>query len=118
MLYKRVGLADVPPYQNSSKKSFSAEKAVIFDTPGPQKQERGYILQKRPFTKPPFRFLSVVGTFRGAGTLTCHDPPPFSSNAHPLWERSAPCGNIPAHPPAPYPQLPRGDIPRVLGTKD
>ena len=43
----------------SSEKSFPAvlpwqKKAMTFDIPGPQKPERGYIRQSRPFTKPPF----------------------------------------------------------------
>ena len=33
---------------------------MILDIPGPQEQERGYICQSRPFTKPPFSFLSKV----------------------------------------------------------
>ena len=46
-----------------SKKSFPAvlswqKKAVIFDFPAPPKPEQDHIRQNRPFTKPPFCFLS------------------------------------------------------------
>ena len=36
-----------------------AEKNMILDNPGPQKPEREYIRQNRPFTKPPF-YLPVT----------------------------------------------------------
>ena len=54
--------------QIASKKSFAAmlswqKTAMILEIPWPPKPERGHIRQNRPFTKPPFCFLSILRSF-------------------------------------------------------
>ena len=63
---KRVVLADVPGYQKKNEGTFRCSPDTKnrteknSDVPQYQKPERGYIRQDRPFTKPPFCFLSTI----------------------------------------------------------
>ena len=54
---------------------------MILDNPGPQKPEREYIRQNRPFTKPPF-YLPVIQVHVLATPLTYLSIPQTSNTAH------------------------------------